>query len=109
MKESSKRKTLEILRLRQYGGAICCLFVCLPAPAATQHCARALELRPHFVNAQLGLGKVLASEDQPKAALTYLLDAERSDPRNESVHYQLASVYRKLGLTADADREANTF
>jgi tetratricopeptide (TPR) repeat protein len=77
--------------------------------AARQHYSRALELRPHFVNAQLGLGKVLASEDQPQAALTYLLDAERSNPRNESVHYQLASVYRKLGLTADADREASTF
>lgn len=77
--------------------------------AARQHYSRALELRPHFVNAQLGLGKVLASDDQPKAALTYLLDAERSDPRNESVHYQLASVYRKLGLTADADREWSTF
>jgi len=77
--------------------------------AARQHYSRALELRPHFVNAQLGLSKVLASDGQPQSALTCLLDAERSNPQNESVHYQLASVYRKLGLTADADRESSTF
>jgi tetratricopeptide (TPR) repeat protein len=77
--------------------------------AARQHYSRALELRPHFVNAQLGLGKVLAAEDQPQAALNYLLDAERSDPRNETVHYQLATLYRKLGQTGDADREWGAF
>ncbi|MGH9453296.1 MAG: tetratricopeptide repeat protein, partial [Terriglobia bacterium] len=78
-------------------------------PGAKLHYSRALGLRPHFVNALLGLAKVLTATDQPKEAVGYLLDAERSDVRNERVHYQLASVYRKLGLTSDADREWKTF
>lgn len=77
--------------------------------AAEQHYSRAIALRPHFVNAQLGLAKVLIARNQSGIALSYLLDAQHSDPRNASVHYQLAVVYRKMGRAVEANHELNTF
>ena len=74
-----------------------------------QHYMRALQLRPHFIDAQVGLGKVFTSMSEPRKALDYLLDAERTDPQNEIVHYRLALAYRKLGVKSDADREWAAF
>jgi tetratricopeptide (TPR) repeat protein len=76
---------------------------------AFQHYSRALQLRPHFVEAQIGLGKVLTAMSEPRKALDYLLEAERSDPQNETVHFRLALAYRKLGVKADAEREYKAF
>ncbi|MGO8787335.1 MAG: tetratricopeptide repeat protein [Terriglobia bacterium] len=76
---------------------------------AVQHYSRALELRPHYIDAQIGLGKALTSLNEPRKAVDYLLDAERSDPQNEIVHYRLALAYRKLGVKEDADREWAAF
>ena len=76
---------------------------------AFQHYSRALQLRPHFIDAQIGLGKVLTAMNEPRKALDYLLDAERSDPQNDTVHFRLALVYRKLGVKADAEREYAAF
>jgi tetratricopeptide (TPR) repeat protein len=76
---------------------------------AFQHYSRALQLRPRYIDAQIGLGKALTSMNEPRKALDYLLDAERSDPQNEIVHYRLALAYRKLGVKADADREWAAF
>jgi tetratricopeptide (TPR) repeat protein len=76
---------------------------------ALQHYSRALQLRPHFVEAQIGLGKVFTAKNEPRKALDYLLDAERSDPQNEIVRFRLALAYRKMGATADAEREYKAF
>ena len=76
---------------------------------AIQHYSRALQLRPHFIDAQVGMGKALTSTNESAKALDYLLDAERSDPQNEIVHYRLALAYRKLGVKTDADREWSKF
>jgi tetratricopeptide (TPR) repeat protein len=76
---------------------------------AIQHYSRALQLRAHFIDAQIGMGKALTSINETAKALDYLLDAERSDPQNEIVHYRLALAYRKLGVKSDADREWATF
>lgn len=76
---------------------------------ALQHYSRALQLRPHFVEAQIGLGKVFTAKNEPRKALDYLLDAEHSDPQNEIVHFRLALAYRKMGVTADAEREYKAF
>ncbi len=76
---------------------------------AFQHYTRALQLRPHYIDAQIGMGKSLTSLGRPKEALDYLLDAERSDPQNEIVHYRLALAYRKLGIKGNAEREWTTF
>jgi tetratricopeptide (TPR) repeat protein len=76
---------------------------------AIQHYSRALQFRPHFIDAQVGMGKALTSTNESAKALDYLLDAERSDPQNEVVHYRLALAYRKLGVKTDADREWSKF
>ena len=76
---------------------------------ALQHYSRALQLRPHFVEAQIGLGKVFTAKNEPRKALDYLLDAEGSDPQNEIVHFRLALAYRKMGAKADAEREYKAF
>jgi tetratricopeptide (TPR) repeat protein len=77
--------------------------------AAEQHYARAISLRPHFVSAQLGLAKVWIAQNQAGKALSCLLDAERSEPQNASVHYELATVYQKIGRGPEAERELDTF
>lgn len=77
--------------------------------AAKQHYSRAISLRPHFVNAELGLAKVLTAKNQAGQALSCLLDAEHSEPRNASVHYELAVVYKKIGRESEADRELGAF
>jgi len=76
---------------------------------AFQHYSRALQIRPHFVDAEIGLGKALTAMNEPGKALDYLLDAERSDPQNDTVHFRLALAYRKLGAKADAEREYAAF
>jgi tetratricopeptide (TPR) repeat protein len=76
---------------------------------ASQHYVRALELRPHYVDAQIGMGKALTSLNRPQKALDYLLDAERSEPQNDIVHYRLALAYRKLGVKPEAEREWAAF
>ena len=73
--------------------------------SAVEHFTHALAFRPHYVDAQIGMGKALTSLNQPKKALDYLLDAERSEPQNDIVHYRLAFAYRKLGVKPDAERE----
>jgi tetratricopeptide (TPR) repeat protein len=77
--------------------------------AAERHYTRAVSLRPRFVNAQLGLAKVLIAQSQVSKALACLLAAEHADPRNASVHYQLAAIYQKMGRVSEADRELNAF
>ncbi|HEV3278039.1 MAG TPA: tetratricopeptide repeat protein [Terriglobia bacterium] len=73
--------------------------------SALGHYSRALQVRPHYIDAQIGMGKALTSTNQASKAVDYLLDAERADPENEIVHYRLALAYRKLGTKPDADRE----
>jgi cytochrome c-type biogenesis protein CcmH/NrfG len=77
--------------------------------AAQQHYLRAISLRPHFINAQVGLAKVLIAQNQTSEALSCLLDAERSDPRNPSVHYELSAAYQKTGRRSEANRELDAF
>ena len=74
-----------------------------------QHYARAAQLQPTLVDAQVALGKVLAQVGQPEEATKHLLEAVRLDPENASAHYRLAQVYRALKRDDDARREMETF
>jgi tetratricopeptide (TPR) repeat protein len=76
---------------------------------ALQHYARAAQLRPTLVDAQVALGKVLTQLGQPEEAMQHLLEAVRLDPDNASAHYRLAQVYRALKRDDDARREMETF
>jgi predicted Zn-dependent protease len=75
-------------------------------PTAVREFTAATGDDPSFAEAQLGLGRVLLATDQPAKAVAPLEAAGRLQPRNPEVHFQLATAYRKLGRTADANREA---
>ncbi len=77
--------------------------------SAMQHYARALALRPDHVYTQIGMGEALMEMDEPQKALEHLLAATRLDPLNPTVHYRLASLYRKLGREPSARSEFEEF
>jgi tetratricopeptide (TPR) repeat protein len=58
-----------------------------------------------YVNAQYQSGKIYADRSQWQDAAAHLEVAARLSPDKDYIHYQLQSVYRQLGKTADADRE----
>ena len=55
------------------------------------------------------MGRALAHLGKPTEAVTYLESASRNDPLDATVHYQLATLYRQLGRSPDADRELAQF
>jgi tetratricopeptide (TPR) repeat protein len=65
---------------------------------------QAAEWGPREYSSYLNLAKLALQRHRREAALDYLNRAKALAPREFSVLYSLASVYRQLGLTADADR-----
>ena len=61
---------------------------------------------PDHAQAQYQLGKALLDAGQYQQALEHLEAAAKYDPNHDYVHYQLQAAYRKVGRTADADRES---
>jgi tetratricopeptide (TPR) repeat protein len=76
---------------------------------AYAHFSRAFAMNPKEVDAQLGLGKLLALMGKPEEAIKYLRMAVQSDPLNSEAHYRLATNCRKLGLTDEAEKELRIF
>lgn len=66
-------------------------------PEAKTFFEAALRSHPDFPEANLGLGTVLFSMNQPEAALPYLSKAAQSAPTDEAVWYRLSQVQRALG------------
>jgi tetratricopeptide (TPR) repeat protein len=60
---------------------------------------------PDHAQAQYQLGKALLDAGQYQQAVEHLELAAKYDPNHDYVHYQLQAAYRKLGRTADADKE----
>jgi len=77
--------------------------------AAYAHYSRAFALNPAETEAQIGLGRLLATRDKPQEAARYLRMAVQSDPLNEQAHYRLASVCRTLQLKDEAEKEIRLF
>ena len=77
--------------------------------AAYKSYARALELQPGLATAQLGMGKVLVRTGKNEEAIAHLREAARLDPVSSTPHYLLAQSYRRLGQTAEADKELALF
>ena len=77
--------------------------------AAYAHYSRAFALNPQEAEAQIGLGRLLATKDKPQEALKYLRMAVQSDPLNGEAHYRLASISRTLGLKDEAAKEFRLF
>jgi tetratricopeptide (TPR) repeat protein len=70
---------------------------------------RALELQPAFVEARIGLAKVLRQQKQNQEAIAVLEPARDSKPPNAGVHFLLAQLYRDSGRTTDAQKEDDVF
>jgi tetratricopeptide (TPR) repeat protein len=59
-----------------------------------------------YPEAQYLLGKTLVTEQKFEEAVPHLEAAVRLTPTSAFAHYQLQAAYRRVGRTADADREA---
>ncbi len=64
---------------------------------------------PEQGEAQYQLGKIELESGDAAGAIEHLEAAEKTDASEAYVHYQLQAAYRKVGRTADADREAKIY
>ncbi len=64
---------------------------------------------PEMAQPQYQFGKLLLEAGDTETAVLHFELAEHADPSLDYVHYQLQAAYRKLGRTADADREARLY
>jgi cytochrome c-type biogenesis protein CcmH/NrfG len=71
--------------------------------------SKAVALQPGDANAKLGLAKALIEMDQKDKALTLLEASAQLEPTNATVHYRLATLYRKMGRVDDAKREVELY
>lgn len=77
--------------------------------AAQDDYKRALALQPKDAEAKTGLAIALLSTNQTNDAVSLLESAVKDDPTNLVAHYRLSMLYRRMGRTADAQRETDTF
>jgi tetratricopeptide (TPR) repeat protein len=81
-------------------------------PEAVAELRRANALLPAMPETLLELGKAVAAAGDPSSAeklLREALDLQPVPAIAESVHFQLARIYRELGRPVDADREMKLF
>jgi cytochrome c-type biogenesis protein CcmH/NrfG len=79
------------------------------AEEALKHYARAVQLRPNFVDALVAQGKVWTFQERASEALMVLQQAVTIDPANEVAHYRLAQAYHKLGQAKESANELAQF
>jgi Flp pilus assembly protein TadD len=72
---------------------------------AAPYLEKALRLRPRSPQAQLQVGALRASEDKLPQARQILENLEKGWPDFLEVHLQLATLYARLGLNEDSQRE----
>jgi len=70
---------------------------------------KALAVQPKDSDAQTGLAIALISMNRSEEAIPLLESAVRNDPTNIAAHYRLSTIYRRVGRTADAEREMREF
>jgi tetratricopeptide (TPR) repeat protein len=66
---------------------------------------QAVWLNPDFTGPYILLGKVELNKGDPNLAAGFLQRALKMDPNNYYAHYILGEAYKKLGRSADADKE----
>jgi tetratricopeptide (TPR) repeat protein len=69
------------------------------------HLERALELRPDFVEALIGIGRLRLDAKNYAEAISLLTRAIKVQPHNEAAHYHLMMAYRNSGDLEAAKRE----
>jgi tetratricopeptide (TPR) repeat protein len=77
--------------------------------SAADYLERALLLNPDLPQARLAYGRALLRLEQPEKAVEQFRKVESLAPEEDSVHYHLASAYRKLGRSKEADEELARF
>ncbi|HKO10570.1 MAG TPA: tetratricopeptide repeat protein [Acidobacteriaceae bacterium] len=70
---------------------------------------KALAVQPKDSDAETGLAIALISMNRIDQAIPLLESAVRNDPTNIAAHYRLSIIYRRVGRTADAEREMSEF
>ena len=75
--------------------------------AAAERLNVALGLDPKSREGNALLGRILAKQNKPAAAVVPLEYAVKGDPDDPDKHYALARVYQQLGRAEDAAREFN--
>lgn len=76
---------------------------------AMSHLDRAVELCPTLMQARVDRARALVKAGKQEQALPDLEMAEKDSPDEPSIHFLLASVYRKQGNTAAAQEEMRTY
>jgi tetratricopeptide (TPR) repeat protein len=93
-----------LLRAHYYAG-MTQLTLMHPALAVAEFEAE-LKLNADDAEAQFEIGKMLLEQGKATQALPHLEAAEKARPNLDGLHAELATAYRKLGRTADAERQA---
>lgn len=105
-KAAIKVNQYDELAWRQLGGVMAAKGDFKTAEEDYRH---ALGLQPKDSDAETGLAIVLISKNQTNEAISLLEAAVKDDPTNIVAHYRLSGLYRRVGRTADADREMDAF
>ena len=112
-KDAEKEYRAAIQENPQDEKAICALAEIAETQGDTQQAyddySKAVALQPGDANAKLGLAKVLIKMDQQGKALPLLEASAQLEPTNATVHYRLATLYRKMGCMDDAKREVELY
>jgi Flp pilus assembly protein TadD len=108
---SAMAQTEEAQRLEGDNANLQCLLARIASlknddASANQHYRQALTLDPGNTEAQVGLARILMATSNFREARKLLEMAVDSDPLNNTAHYRLAMVDKKLGLEAEAQKEA---
>jgi len=74
---------------------------------AIDHFSRAAKLDVGFVDAFVGLGRTLLTDDRAADAVAPLETAVKLDPDSPIAHFNLATAYSRTGRKEDAAREFN--
>jgi tetratricopeptide (TPR) repeat protein len=80
----------------------------LPADALT-HLNKAVALCPTLMQARVERARALVKSGKHNEALPDLQIAEKESPKEPSIHFLLATVYRAQGKTAAAQEEMRTY
>jgi len=112
-KESEQEYRAAVAENPQDVKAICALAEMAEIKGNTQQAfadySKAVALQPGGADAKLGLAKVLIEMDQPDKALPLLESSVQLEPTDATVHFRLATLYRKLGRMDDAKREVELY
>jgi tetratricopeptide (TPR) repeat protein len=76
---------------------------------AALHYSRSLEIRPDDAEVMSSYAQVLLHQNQRKEAVALLERAIKLNPTSAKAHYQLGTLYRQMGKTAEAKQQLEEF